>query len=51
MPEASESAYKPSDFLVGVVDFFSVILPGALLTFSATTWLGNFKNAGAHPAV
>jgi hypothetical protein len=33
MPEASESAYKPSDFLVGVVDFFSVILPGALSLF------------------
>jgi mannose-6-phosphate isomerase-like protein (cupin superfamily) len=25
--------YKPSDFFIGVIDFFSVILPGALLTF------------------
>src|SRR6266566_866477 len=25
--------YKPSDFFIGVIDFFSVLLPGALLTF------------------
>src|ERR1700687_5776881 len=24
---------KPSDFYIGVVDFFSIVLPGALLTF------------------
>jgi hypothetical protein len=26
-------AYKPSDFFVGVMDFFSILLPGALLVF------------------
>lgn len=31
---------KPSDFFVGIVDFFAVILPGVLLTFLITdsTW-------------
>lgn len=28
-------SYNPSDFLVGIMDFFSVLLPGALLTFLA----------------
>jgi len=27
--------YKPEDFFVGVVDFFAVLLPGALLSFMA----------------
>jgi hypothetical protein len=26
-------AYKPEDFFVGVIDFFAVLLPGALLSF------------------
>ena len=26
-------SYKPSDFFVGVIDFFAIILPGRLLTF------------------
>ena len=26
-------SFKPSDIFIGVVDFFSVILPGALITF------------------
>jgi hypothetical protein len=33
MAETSEGTSKPSDFFVGVVDFFSILLPGALLTF------------------
>jgi len=24
--------YKPGDFVVGIVDFFAIILPGALLS-------------------
>jgi hypothetical protein len=28
-------ASKPSDFFIGVVDFFSIVLPGALLSFLA----------------
>ena len=26
-------AYKPSDFSVGVIDLFGVIMPGAVATF------------------
>jgi mannose-6-phosphate isomerase-like protein (cupin superfamily) len=26
-------SYKPSDFFIGVIDFFAVLLPGVLLTF------------------
>jgi hypothetical protein len=28
-------SYNPADFIVGIMDFFSVLLPGALLTFLA----------------
>jgi hypothetical protein len=31
--EFEEHDLKPSDFFIGVVDFFAVILPGALITF------------------
>lgn len=27
--------YKPGDFLVGIIDFFAILLPGALLAFAA----------------
>ena len=33
MAEASEGGPKPSDFFVGVVDLFAILLPGAVLTF------------------
>jgi hypothetical protein len=32
MPEEHSSG-KPADFFVGLVDFFAILLPGAILTF------------------
>lgn len=35
--------YKPSDLFIGVIDFFAVLLPGALLTFFMQAhWYGVF---------
>ena len=30
-------SYKPADFFVGVVDFFGVIMPGAIATYLLVT--------------
>jgi mannose-6-phosphate isomerase-like protein (cupin superfamily) len=39
--------YKPSDFFIGVIDFFAVLLPGALLTFFMQAhWYGVFFGEG-----
>jgi mannose-6-phosphate isomerase-like protein (cupin superfamily) len=40
-------SYKPSDFFIGVIDFFAVLLPGALLTFFLQAhWCQAFFGAG-----
>ncbi len=39
--------YKPNDFFIGVIDFFAVLLPGALLTFFVQAhWYGDFFGDG-----
>ena len=48
MAEHSEGGPKPTDFFVGVIDFFAILLPGAILAFvthkalefSTAQWLG-----------
>jgi hypothetical protein len=47
MAETSEGTSKPSDFFVGVVDFFSILLPGALLTFLTEMLLA--ERTSQHP--
>ena len=37
-PRNEEAAMKPSDFFVGAMDFFSILMPGALLAFLLTPW-------------
>jgi hypothetical protein len=44
MPEAGESAPKTSDFFLGVVDFFAIILPGCLLVY----WAQRALNLGGY---
>lgn len=34
---------KPADFYVGVVDIFSILLPGAVVSWTAWLWLGDPK--------
>ena len=31
---------KPADFYVGVLDVFSILLPGAVVSWTAWVWLG-----------
>jgi hypothetical protein len=31
-------SYKPADFFIGVMDFFSILMPGAVLTFLLLSW-------------
>src|SRR5260370_738238 len=31
--------YKPGDFFIGVIDFFGILLPGAVLLFLRGQWL------------
>lgn len=39
--------YKPNDFFIGVIDFFAILLPGALLTFFIQAhWYDRFFGAG-----
>ena len=47
MAETSEGTLKPTDFFVGIVDFFSILLPGALLTFLIITSLS--EHTSQHP--
>jgi hypothetical protein len=42
--------YKPSDFFVGITDFFAILLPGALLSFLAQRYaLNNIFNGVVLP--
>ena len=34
--------YKQSDFFIGIVDFFAVFLPGALMAFLLLTLTGDY---------
>ena len=31
-------SYKPTDFFIGVMEFFAILMPGALLAFLLTDW-------------
>jgi hypothetical protein len=37
---------KPTDFYVGVLDFFSILLPGAVVSWVVWIWLGADKTIG-----
>lgn len=43
--------YKPSDFFIGIIDFFSVILPGALLTFILLPYKQQLFNGHVLPVI
>ena len=38
---------KPADFYVGVLDFFSILLPGAVVSWTAWVWLGDEAALGS----
>jgi len=41
--------YKPEDFFVGVIDFFAVLLPGALFSFVIADFARHYLFGGALP--
>jgi ABC-type multidrug transport system fused ATPase/permease subunit len=43
--------YTPSDFFVGLVDFFSVLLPGALLSFLLLGWADSYMFGPVLPEI
>ncbi|MGE0131570.1 MAG: hypothetical protein AB7U82_26105 [Blastocatellales bacterium] len=43
--------YKPSDLLVGIVDFFAILLPGAALAFVGMKFQGKIFNGVILPAL
>jgi hypothetical protein len=43
--------YKPADFFVGLVDFFAILLPGALLSFAFKTTATKYVFGPVLPAI
>jgi hypothetical protein len=43
--------YKPEDFFVGVIDFFAVLLPGALMSFVIADFARHHLFGKALPAI
>jgi len=44
-------AYKPEDFFIGVIDFFAVLLPGALLSFMMADFAQRYVFGRALPLI
>jgi len=42
---------EPQKFFIGIVDFFSILMPGAMLAYLARDWAGPylFGTSRAHP--
>lgn len=42
--------FEPQKLFIGLVDFFSILMPGAMLAYFAKDWLAkNFGFAGVYP--
>jgi hypothetical protein len=41
MAQGESMSFDPRTYFVGLMDFFSILLPGALLTYAGKDWVSN----------